>query len=409
MAKVATSRRKEAGPDPDQTKEEEEERNPLGQASEASERETTNSTQHKTTQSLQLKTLDSHSIPHISVNLRLCVRGIFGEAMEEEAEQGISKSLAVTSCAAMAFFYVAILYSPTLILRLPPPISFQSFLIRRFICAAVSSLLSLIFCALILPDKKLGCIIFIWCLWHPTGPHGEYSSSRCMIEYQERWQAVVYPVSLTSLLYAGSLVLKSMSLLNSWKEHWNDSDGRSSNCINNVLQMVIGKMFSIVSNVSAWRNYFVAPLTEELVFRACMIPLLLCGGFKTYGVIFFCPIFFSLAHLNHFLECYTEQNRSLLKASMVVGLQLGYTVIFGSYASFLFIRTGHLIAPVVAHIFCNFMGLPVLYSRRNGIVSFAFIVGVAGFLWLLFPATDPDLYNDSKDNCWCWQRYCTWN
>ncbi|CAL5389280.1 unnamed protein product [Camellia sinensis] len=314
--------------------------------------------------------------------------------MEEEAEQGISKSLAVTSCAAMAFFYVAILYSPTLILRLPPPISFQSFLIRRFICAAVSSLLSLIFCALILPIRS-------WDASYLSGVYG--------IRLDHMWQAVVYPVSLTSLLYAGSLVLKSMSLLNSWKEHWNDSEGHSSNCINNALQMVIGKMFSIVSNVSAWRNYFVAPLTEELVFRACMIPLLLCGGFKTYGVIFFCPIFFSLAHLNHFLEFYTEQNRSLLKASMVVGLQLGYTVIFGSYASFLFIRTGHLIAPVVAHIFCNFMGLPVLYSRRNGIVSFAFIVGVAGFLWLLFPATEPDLYNDSKDNCWCWQRYCTWN
>ncbi|KAF5954011.1 hypothetical protein HYC85_006867 [Camellia sinensis] len=376
--------------------------------------------------------------------------------MEEEAEQGISKSLAVTSCAAMAFFYVAILYSPTLILRLPPPISFQSFLIRRFICAAVSSLLSLIFCALILPIRS-------WDASYLSGVYGIRLDHMVSIRVHD-WQAVVYPVSLTSLLYAGSLVLKSMSLLNSWKEHWNDSEGRSSNCINNGLQMVIGKMFSIVSNVSAWRNYFVAPLTEELVFRACMIPLLLCGGFKTYGVIFFCPIFFSLAHLNHFLEFYTEQNRSLLKASMVVGLQLGYTVIFGSYASFLFIRTGHygtvttataavtantpvnlnhtakatvmgggnrqsryvtalrngcgrflklcvghLIAPVVAHIFCNFMGLPVLYSRRNGIVSFAFIVGVAGFLWLLFPATDPDLYNDSKDNCWCWQRYCTWN
>ncbi|KAL7247845.1 hypothetical protein ACSBR2_002702 [Camellia fascicularis] len=314
--------------------------------------------------------------------------------MEEEAEQGISKSLAVTSCAAMAFFFVAILYSPTLILRLPPPISFQSFLIRRFMCAAVSSLLSLIFCALILPIRS-------WDASYLSGVYG--------IRLDHVWQAVVYPVSLTSLLYAGSLVLKSMSLLNSWKEHWNDSEGHSSNCINNVLQMVIGKMFSIASNVSAWRNYFVAPLTEELVFRACMIPLLLCGGFKTYGVIFFCPIFFSLAHLNHFLEFYTEQNCSLLKASMVVGLQLGYTVIFGSYASFLFIRTGHLIAPVVAHIFCNFMGLPVLYSRRNGIVSFAFIAGLAGFLWLLFPATHPDLYNDSKDNCWCWRRYCTWN
>ena len=37
-----------------------------------------------------------------------------------------------------------------------------------------------------------------------------------------------------------------------------------------------------------------APITEELVFRACMVPLLLCGGFSTYTVVFLCPIFFSL-------------------------------------------------------------------------------------------------------------------
>ncbi|KAJ0794106.1 putative CAAX prenyl protease 2 [Helianthus annuus] len=60
--------------------------------------------------------------------------------------------------------------------------------------------------------------------------------------------------------------------------------------------------------------YIVAPLTEELVFRA--------------------------SHLNHLLEFYMQQNSSLLKASMVVGFPLGYTLIFRSYASFLFVRTG---------------------------------------------------------------------
>ncbi|THG05913.1 hypothetical protein TEA_007004 [Camellia sinensis var. sinensis] len=286
--------------------------------------------------------------------------------MEEEAEQGISKSLAVTSCAAMAFFYVAILYSPTLILRLPPPISFQSFLIRRFICAAVSSLLSLIFCALILPIRS-------WDASYLSGVYG--------IRLDHMWQAVVYPVSLTSLLYAGSLVLKSMSLLNSWKEHWNDSEGHSSNCMNNVLQMVIGKMFSIVSNVSAWRNYFVAPLTEELVFRACMIPLLLCGGFKTYGVIFFCPIFFSLAHLNHFLEFYTEQNRSLLKASMVVGLQLGYTVIFGSYASFLFIRTDFMTLALFTYHSLRWHSMVLYCYRSPGVETFVELHEAPTMIW----------------------------
>lgn len=30
------------------------------------------------------------------------------------------------------------------------------------------------------------------------------------------------------------------------------------------------------------------------------------------------------------------------------------------------LSAGHLTAPLVAHIFCNFMGLPVMFSRMTG-------------------------------------------
>lgn len=68
-----------------------------------------------------------------------------------EEEEGISKPTAVTACTAMALLYVAILYVPTLILRLRPPPSLKNFMIRRFVCAAISSILSLLVSALILP------------------------------------------------------------------------------------------------------------------------------------------------------------------------------------------------------------------------------------------------------------------
>ncbi|KAK9289812.1 hypothetical protein L1049_007972 [Liquidambar formosana] len=311
-----------------------------------------------------------------------------------EGEGGVSKSVAVIACTAMTLFYVAILYSPTLILRLPPPSSLKNFMIRRFICAVISSIVSVVFCALILPMRS----------WEVPLLFGAYG-----IRMDHIWHAVVFPLSLTSLMYAGSLVLKSLLLVNSWKEYKSMDGGLSFNCIKHLPQKFLGWMISIASDILAWRNYVVAPLTEELVFRACMIPLLLCGGFKTYTVVFLCPIFFSLAHLNHSMEFYSRQNCSLLKAFMAVGLQLGYTVIFGFYASFLFIRTGHLVAPLIAHIFCNFMGLPVLFSRRSGMVTVAFIAGVVGFVWLLFPLTCPDLYNDRTDHCRCWHGYCAWN
>ncbi|OMO68311.1 CAAX amino terminal protease [Corchorus olitorius] len=312
----------------------------------------------------------------------------------EESEGSLTKPVAVIACIAMTLFYVAILYAPTLILRLPPPQSFNSFMIRRFICAAVSSVASVIFIALILPIRSMEASYLF-------GVYG--------IRSDHLWQAVVFPLFLTSLMYAGSMMFKSMSLVNRWKEHRNQDGQMFFDCVKNILQSFPGKMLSVTSDILFWRNLIVAPLTEELVFRACMIPLLLCGGFRAYNVIFLCPTFFSLAHLNHMREVYSRHNYSLLKASMVIGLQLGYTVIFGSYASFLFIRTGNIVAPLVAHAFCNYMGLPVLFVQRKGLVTVAFIAGVISFVWLLFPITRPDLYNDRTNNCRCWHGYCSWS
>ncbi|URE43101.1 CAAX prenyl protease, partial [Musa troglodytarum] len=255
-----------------------------------------------------------------------------------EAAARVSGSVAVAACAAMAFFYVAILYSPTLILRLPPPASQDSFMIRRFACAAVSSAASVLACVLLLG-----------------------------------WQAVTFPLLLTSLLYAGSFVSRSWKLISASKESSENSYGEDGICGQGCMDWVC----AYARNVMAWRNYVVAPFTEELVFRACMIPLLLCGGFRTSSIIFFSPVFFSLAHLNHFLELYYQQRYRFMKAFLIVGFQLGYTVIFGWYVSFLFIRTGNLISPIVAHVFCNVMGLPLLSSpRTKGTATVAAAAGV---------------------------------
>ncbi|KAL8526334.1 hypothetical protein ACS0TY_015523 [Phlomoides rotata] len=313
---------------------------------------------------------------------------------QQEAGGDLSKSAAVAACTAMAVFYVAILYSPTLILRLPPPESFKSFMIRRFVCAAISSVVSVIFCLLILPMRG----------WDASNLLGVYG-----IRMDHTWQAVVYPLSLTSFMYAGSFAKKLLSMLQASNEHLNSGGNLSVACIKSIFLRIIDWVVSVTSSVSSWRNYFVAPLTEELVFRACMIPLLFCGGFNTYGVIFLCPIFFSLAHLNHLLELCLQRNSSFLKACQVVGFQLGYTVIFGAYASFLFVRTGHLAAPLLAHMFCNFMGLPVIFSRRSGIISLAFVFGMVSFVWMFFPLSSPHLYNNTTDNCRCWHRYCNWS
>ncbi|CAM8965187.1 unnamed protein product [Rhodiola kirilowii] len=301
--------------------------------------------------------------------------------------QGLSRATAVTSCSALASLYVAILYAPTVLLRLPPPANFRIYMIRRFICASICSFVSIVFTAIILPTKG-------WDLSYLLKVYG--------LRSDHVWQAVVFPIFLTSLVYSGSLLLKSLKLMDEWKE----ANTRGESIIQHLYQQFHSWIFATASNIIAWRNYVVAPLTEELVFRACIIPLLLCGGFSSFTSMFLGPIFFSLAHLNHLMEIYSQGDCTIIKAFTIVGFQLCYTVLFGSFASFIFIRTGHLIAPIGAHILCNFMGFPVLYSRRNGLVTVAFLAGVASFAWLLFPLTRPDLYRDRVENCCCWHGYC---
>lgn len=62
----------------------------------------------------------------------------------------ISGTAAVAACAAMAVSYVAVLYAPTLLLRLPPATSLRAFFHRRFLCAAVSSAASVLATAALL-------------------------------------------------------------------------------------------------------------------------------------------------------------------------------------------------------------------------------------------------------------------
>ncbi|KAM0905546.1 hypothetical protein ACQ4PT_017328 [Festuca glaucescens] len=300
----------------------------------------------------------------------------------------IPGTAAVAACAAMAVSYVAVLYAPTLLLRLPPATSLRAFFHRRFVCAAFSSTASVLATA---------ALLRVWSLSDSSKALAVFG-----IRSDHLLEAVVIPLLLTSLVYAGSFVSRLWVMSSSCDR---DDGEMGVGCTEKLAHW----MQTSLQDVMVWRNYVVAPFTEELVFRACMIPLLLCGGFRMSNIIFLSPIFFSLAHLNHLFELH-QQGCNFIRSLLIVGLQLGYTVIFGWYAAFLFIRTGNLMSPIVAHIFCNMMGLPAFLSpRTRGVTSVAFMAGSISFFYLLFPATSPQLYNAKLDGCSCWHGYCRWS
>ncbi|KAG7366958.1 CAAX protease self-immunity-domain containing protein [Nitzschia inconspicua] len=138
------------------------------------------------------------------------------------------------------------------------------------------------------------------------------------------------------------------------------------------------------------RNYIVAPWTEEVVFRGCMIPPLLASGMSVAKASMVTPLFFGVAHVHHALARLAK-GEPLVPVLFITTFQFLYTSLFGMYASYAFIRTGSVLAVTVSHAYCNWMGLPDLsfvqirhpmYQYRILLLA-SFLAGVFTFKYLL--------------------------
>lgn len=106
------------------------------------------------------------------------------------------------------------------------------------------------------------------------------------------------------------------------------------------------------------------PATEELLFRSLLIPLHLLAKVPPKDIVFFTPLYFGIAHVHHFYEFKLTHPHTPIPPALFRSLfQFTYTTVFGWYAAFVFLRTGSLIAVILAHSFCNWCGLPRLWGR----------------------------------------------
>jgi len=195
--------------------------------------------------------------------------------------------------------------------------------------------------------------------------------------------ACVLPLALTVVLFAGPLV--------------------TSLAAGNAYLRLRSKIYFWQQSLTdwiLWRNYVVAPFTEEFTFRACMLPILL-GRYSTTNSVLFSPTLFGIAHFHHMIERIRTHNVPIKDAFAISFFQFTYTTVFGVYSAYLFVRTGHLASCVAVHAFCNYMGFPdfseVLTHREPSkrlALSAAYVAGLAAFFFLLNPMTEPSLYSN---------------
>lgn len=201
----------------------------------------------------------------------------------------------------------------------------------------------------------------------------------------------------TALLYTGSFVSTMLKVY----EYRKESIARG-----NLAKPYLNELFQWIQNVSLgqfldpmvskqlrWinlRNYAIAPWTEEVIFRGCMVPRLLACGFSNKGASWTAPMFFGLAHIHHAYQRWRKGDNKLPMIALQTFFQFSYTSLFGSYASYALIRTGSVPAVTLSHAFCNFMGLPdfsfvqpshILYKHQSKL-ALAYLVGIVGFAGL---------------------------
>ncbi|KAJ5669215.1 hypothetical protein N7462_010285 [Penicillium macrosclerotiorum] len=113
-----------------------------------------------------------------------------------------------------------------------------------------------------------------------------------------------------------------------------------------------------------WRNYVAGPVTEEVMFRSAIVPLHLLAQLSPVRIVFVAPLYFGIAHVHHFYEFrLTHPDTPVLAALLRSLFQFGYTTVFGWYATFVYLRTGSLLAVIFVHSFCNWCGLPRVWGR----------------------------------------------
>jgi prenyl protein peptidase len=199
-----------------------------------------------------------------------------------------------------------------------------------------------------------------------------------------------------NLLYTGPIVT---SLLYTKYAHRRlQSEGKTVSFLQTFYMLHIEPIvlsFSDGDSSQRWsqiRNLLVAPLTEEVIFRGCMVYPLLLSGLTPLHTCLVAPLFFGTAHFHHALLKY-KQGMPIRNVVMLTTFQFAYTSLFGAYATVAFIRTGSISAITLSHSFCNLMGLPdfgfmkqkgarlsCLYPYRWTLLTF-YLVGICMFAW----------------------------
>lgn len=211
------------------------------------------------------------------------------------------------------------------------------------------------------------------------------------------------PLLLIAVLFFGPLIQVGLNTRHLLKQ---DGEGRKGNKAVFIERFLLALLASLhVDPVRTppllhFRTLVFAPLVEEWVFRACIVPVWIISGHTVSTSILAAALAFGFAHCHHGYEL-RRSGHPWPSVIVTVLVQLSYTSLFGGIAAWLLLAYGNTLAVILVHAFCNLLGLPDvswLSSSDNPLVRHrwmllvSYVIGLGGFIWAItavnaFPPT----------------------
>ena len=208
--------------------------------------------------------------------------------------------------------------------------------------------------------------------------------------------AVLAPLAFVALLFSGPLLQLLCAVRSEARQGGTNLRPSAASWLSALLTVLDMRD---TPPLQLARTLFVAPVAEEWVFRACVLPVAVAAGASTGGVLLYAALPFGLAHLHHAYELWRRGGASAARVAAQVTLQFSYTSAFGAIAAYLLLQSGNMLSVVIAHAFCNMIGLPDIgwvadffssdespqhaLRRERWLLSAAYLAGVAAFVWAL--------------------------